>query len=368
MPDRHMPPALRFMLAARRMELSSLEGLALTCELVTRICQLVHALQRERGYSNLYLGKPDHVHLNQLHRLSEDAQLIEQAVCARFEAMGLDTTGAVDCARLFNRIAFVLQSLQALPPLRRRIRERRLEPHQAVVGLTQMIDSLLAVVREAANSASDPAITRQLVALFTFMQGKELAGQERATGVAGFIAGWFDAALHARMDELGHAQARCFDTFVRFASERALALWEAQAVSENTEQFEALRIVALQSTEQAQVDVGFSELWFDLCTQRLDALHGIEQALTQALAHLCQRSIAAARSDLENHRLLLGRLALLDADPPQPPGALASEPGVLVDALTSGGSVLDLLRAQAQRLAKVTEELEKARSPLTSHP
>ena len=56
MPDHKMPPTLRFMLAARRCELQGLESLSVTCELVTRISQLVHQLQKERGYSNVYLG------------------------------------------------------------------------------------------------------------------------------------------------------------------------------------------------------------------------------------------------------------------------------------------------------------------------
>src|SRR3990167_3764340 len=48
MHERKMPATLRFMLAARRSELLGLEDPAQTCELVTRISQLVHALQKER--------------------------------------------------------------------------------------------------------------------------------------------------------------------------------------------------------------------------------------------------------------------------------------------------------------------------------
>ena len=38
------------------------------------------------------------------------------------------------------------------------------------------------IIFEAADIASDPTITRLLVALFNFMQAKEYAGQERAWG------------------------------------------------------------------------------------------------------------------------------------------------------------------------------------------
>ena len=46
MPHKKMPATLRFMLAARRSELLGLEDLAQTCALVTRVSQLVHALQK----------------------------------------------------------------------------------------------------------------------------------------------------------------------------------------------------------------------------------------------------------------------------------------------------------------------------------
>ena len=56
MPDTTMPPALAFMLAARRCELQGLESLAVTCELVTCISRLVHALQ---GFKTIINNRPD---------------------------------------------------------------------------------------------------------------------------------------------------------------------------------------------------------------------------------------------------------------------------------------------------------------------
>ncbi|MBD1550646.1 nitrate regulatory protein [Pseudomonas typographi] len=385
MPDRPMPPALHFMLAARRMELCGLEGLAFTCELVTQISQLVHALQRERGYSNLFLGTPDQVHLGQLERLSDQALAIEQAVCARFEAMDLDTSSAVDRARLFTRIAYVLHGLQELPRLRRRIREHRIVALHATAAFTRLIGGLLAVVFEAADTAADPAITRLLVAMFNFMQGKELAGQERATGVAGFLAGYFDNGLRQRFEQLAHAQDRCFETFADFAGSHALAMWQALLAHECTGQVQRLRALASGTHSQAQVDAGLSELWFEITTQRIDMMKAIETHLEQSLLDACQRSIQAARLDLENHRRLVNRLASLDPAsdteqqpqlqphlPPHLPPRLFNiqasdlESTLAADTLAPhlGRSVLDLLQAQTQRLAGVTDELEQARQAL----
>jgi hypothetical protein len=76
MAERHMPPPLRFLLAARRSELQGLEALAATCDLVLRISALVHALQKERGYSNLTLCSPADRLEPALAGLSSDARSI----------------------------------------------------------------------------------------------------------------------------------------------------------------------------------------------------------------------------------------------------------------------------------------------------
>ena len=70
-----MSDAMGFMLAARRCEMQGLQGLELTCALVERISRLVHALQRERGFSNIYLGSAGERFLPGLEKLVEDSMV-----------------------------------------------------------------------------------------------------------------------------------------------------------------------------------------------------------------------------------------------------------------------------------------------------
>ncbi|QJQ97168.1 nitrate- and nitrite sensing domain-containing protein [Vreelandella populi] len=51
-----MTPAERLLLAAKRCEIDNLEHLATTCEIVGDISRFIHALQKERGASNIYLA------------------------------------------------------------------------------------------------------------------------------------------------------------------------------------------------------------------------------------------------------------------------------------------------------------------------
>ncbi|WP_213881443.1 nitrate regulatory protein [Pseudomonas sp. dw_358] len=363
MPETPLPPALRFMLAARRSELEGLNNLASTCQQVTDISRLVHALQRERGFSNLFLGSHTPAHEAQLKQLSDEAAAIEGAVLASMQTMDLQEASASDRARLFNRIAFALHCFEELPGLRLRIREQRTTPQDATAALTRLIGALLAVVFEAADSAIDPSITRVLVALFNFMQGKELAGQERATGVTGFAIGYFDAPLRTRLEHLAQSQERCFQSFLEFADDQARSIWLSVEQTPVTQ----LRAMALRTHESAKVDPGLSEVWFDLATQRIDRMHEVETRLARQLLEQCQSSIALAHADLDNHRALSRRLAGLDHGEQVRLFSVQTSP--LDDATEPLGphvarSLLDLLQAQTQRLQSANHELDSARQSL----
>ncbi|WP_284217304.1 nitrate- and nitrite sensing domain-containing protein, partial [Klebsiella pneumoniae] len=84
-------------------------------------------------------------------------------------------------SRFCNLIAAALQALAALPGLRAQMLAGERDQTQAMQAFNQVIRTLLNLVFEAADTASHPDISRALIALFSFMQGKELAGQERAT-------------------------------------------------------------------------------------------------------------------------------------------------------------------------------------------
>ncbi|MCQ4324213.1 transcription antitermination regulator [Stutzerimonas stutzeri] len=369
MPGRKMPATLRFMLAARRSELLGLEDLARTCELVTRISQLVHALQKERGYSNIYLGGNAAHQRQQLDRLTLEAQALEREVRQDLERIDLEAVGSADRTRLFTRIAYALHSLDELPALRRRIREHAIGMQDATATLVRLIGGLLAVVFEAADTAADPDITRCLVALFNFMQGKELAGQERALGVAGFASGYFRDDMLERLEQLLEGQQRCFATFERFASPAAQALWLALRGSDIDAQACRLRDVARRTREDAGVDPQLGELWFELHTRRIDAMKEVETRLEQDLLQCCRQSIERIRSDLHSHRRLLDGIADMHAAAEQ--AKLFSVQASDLDAPPQDGmtamvtrSILELLQTQTLRLQGLHEELQEARQAL----
>ncbi|ARP91523.1 antitermination regulator [Bordetella genomosp. 9] len=366
-----MPPPLRFLLAARRSELHGLEALARTCDLVIRIGRLVHALQKERGASNLYLSGGDAGLLPMLAALRADAQDIEHEAREFLGRLEPDASRATDNARLLNGIAYALYRLDELPGLRARIRQRHIDAEDASQRFTALIASLLAIVFEAADSSLDPGITRTLVALLNFMQGKELCGQERAYGVMGYTAGYFSDARKSRMREFADSQARCFAVFEQYAPPALMDAWRELRQTHDDE-LGRMRGMVARTSESQPLDPSLATLWFDLCTARIDAMHGVETRLAQALASQCEARIAEMRDELRHHGRLLDVFAGRDADRPDtPPAMLFNVQGRILGAPPPDGvgsdmerSLLDMLQEQTLRMQRANDALSEMRGLL----
>ncbi|MBN8753722.1 MULTISPECIES: nitrate regulatory protein [Variovorax] len=361
-----MKSGLSFLIAARRCEIDELDQLARTSELVGLIGRLVHALQRERGMSNVFLASHGVRLAEQRAPQIAECLALEQEVRAGFDQLEAEHhrgLGSGNGARLFSRIAWVLPGLDALPALRRRIDALELRPSQSTAAFVKLIAGLLSVVFEAADGATDPEISRLLVAMFNFMQGKEFAGQERAFGAAALAMGRSDETRRLQWQHLIESQERCFQVFIDFSGDAVLALWRESQSDATMAELERMR---RRGATSAPADAALGQAWFDCCTRRIDAMRTVEDRLAADLRALCSHKTARARSELLTYRQVLDTLApqtgaalfFDDADA----DAQAATPAQLGRHLER--SVLDMVQEQSHRLQAMSDELQTVRASL----
>jgi hypothetical protein len=364
------PSGLNFLIAAKRCEIDALRQLALTSALVNVTGRLVHGLQRERGLSNLFLASQGDRFAPARQEQIGECRAIEAELRRCLDSLDTQAAHLGHGARLFSRIAYVLQGLDALPALRRCIDRQDWSARQATHAFIRLIAGLLAVVFEAADSASDPEISRQLVALFNFMQGKELAGQERAAGSALYASGRADNAEQQRLLHLIDSQERCLQVFKEFASGELATLWataDLDTVAARAE-LERMRRVLCTAADGSPLDARQSQPWFDCCSVRMDRMKGVEDRMAVSLQRLCEHKTQAALLELR---------ALQDLQPAdtRADDALSFFHDPLPDHVADSGappaygtqvdrSILDLVQEQARRLQAISDELDTVRASL----
>jgi len=352
-----MNPGLRFLVAARLCEIQELKHLAQMSELVSVVCRLVHGLQKERGLSNLYLGSRGLQSGDALRQQQVGTTQAQAALMAHLDALDTDAGRERHGARLFSRIAFVLHDLQSVPELRTRVSQQAATADEATIHYTRLISGLLNVVFEAADTATDPQISRALVALFHFVQGKEYAGQERAQGSAAYASGRIDAAHQAQWQALIEAQENCLRVFQEFSPPEVRQAWADEQPAEALSGIERLRRIAGAQAAVQGLDPASGQVWYDLCTRRMDAMKRMEDRLAAQLRELCARRIEQAGLLLRDQQAVVHALQQQARDAGELP------PTLLGPQLER--SVLGLVQDQSRRIQDMADELETAREALS---
>ena len=361
-----MESILAFLVAARRCEVRELEQLARGCALVQAVSELVHRLQAERGCSNLHLasgGKRFEAERAACAAASAEAEALVRAWLDQADI--LDPAGQqapAGGARLLTRIALALHALDGLPELRAKIAAGRGAPREATECFTLAIGALLGLVFEAADIATDPAISRLLVALFNLMQGKEFAGQERAAGAAAFAAGGTGTQSELDLLHLIELQETCFERFEAFCPPGLRSTWDAAREAMPLAELERLRRKLLAAGPGRTLPEEFAEPWFACCSARLDHLRVIEDLLAGGLRAACATRIDELQCGPDDPEDLVRALA----------GQAGGATGVAelqFDAREPFGprltrSIVDVLHAQSCRLQAMSEELAAVRASL----
>ena len=275
--------AARFLRSARLCRARDLKLLSILSDLVKGISELIHALQKERGASSIYLGSNGVQFADRLVARVAESRSLEARVRDHLEHMD-EKLGPMSCsARFFTRVAYAFRALDSLPRTREQVVALVPAPQDAVKAFTDVIALLLAVGFEAADTAADPETSRALIALVNFAQGKEYAGQERATAGAALSRGQFDAADRRHVRHLEAAQERAFKIFSEFADPRHLAMFLELNSSVETAQFKQLRASAFGQDLSGGPPAVTADAWYEATTRRIDAMRVIEDCVAADL-------------------------------------------------------------------------------------
>ncbi len=144
-------PAARFLRSATLCRTRDLEQLVVLGELVKDISELIHALQKERGASSIYLGSNGAQFADSLAARIAECEALEKVVRERLAHVDEKLDRMSSGARFYTRVALAFRALDTLLGTREQIASLALAPQDAVKAFTEIIGCLLAVGFEVAD-------------------------------------------------------------------------------------------------------------------------------------------------------------------------------------------------------------------------
>ncbi|WP_096701870.1 nitrate- and nitrite sensing domain-containing protein [Magnetospirillum sp. 15-1] len=264
-----------YVIVLRWLVVNDTSGLIRMATMANGVSAVVHELQKERGSSSLYVAsgrKQFGDRVEAQRKLSDEAARRFEEQSGDAAVLGPDFAASLVKAR---------DALAGRAKLRADIESGAVDRNGLFQAYTALIKVQLDMVGQMARLTPDKKAAEAVGAYLAFMEAKERAGQERATGSAGF-AGTFDPLIYRRLVSLIADQEMLFAHFIRTASPELVAFFREKmgdpVIAEVNTMREAAHAKALSGGEGVP-----APKWFEATTKRIDLMKVVEDRIAADL-------------------------------------------------------------------------------------
>ena len=248
--------------------------------------ELIHEIQKERGYTAGYLGSKGAKYTSEL---SEQIRKTNFASNNFTTVLSKMSTG--DDSLLKKVFAPFTAKVSELNNVRNAAKENRIDVFQAISTYNSCVTSLLTSIAELNDHAGI-----FFTSLLQLLHGKEVAGQERATLNAAFSAGTFSKQLYRDWLYRVSAQNTYLKSFAELGGKQAQSIFQLKMKSADDD-VNRFRDTAYANLEKSNLDAD-SHQWFAASTRRIDKLMEVENAWGDHLLALARDEVNSAQKSV----------------------------------------------------------------------
>lgn len=241
---------------------------------------LIHELQKERGLSSGYLASGG---TKFGERLAQQREKTSQAILQlASQIQDVEEEYSV----LAQQILSAMPDEEGLNQRRKFIIDLGLSQEAAVDYYSRLINGLFEQLLISMNIGKSGWIYRQQLSFVFFLQTKEMLGQERALVTAMLSARDFGPLrmneFH-RIKALENAREEKFFQLSDPETLRDYAVLSEQPFVRQAERIRRLIVAYGASAQDVEVNFPEAQVWFELASQRIDAMSEFEEKLASAL-------------------------------------------------------------------------------------
>ncbi|WP_417812019.1 methyl-accepting chemotaxis protein [Thalassospira alkalitolerans] len=259
-------------------ELGKIRGLT---EVAGSIGATVHELQKERGASAGFIGSGGTQFGSQL---VAQRRLSDQKITALDDEISKIDYSLYD-PKLKTDIAAFSSLLAQVSELRTNVDGIKIVLGETVGYYSNVISRMLSVVNLMGGLSEDADILRVIASYNNFMQAKERAGLERATGAGGFGMGKFDPLLYRRFVELITMQTTYLAVFSEFSNPETRQFYTKTVTTSAIRAVDAMREVAFDFPVSGTTGDIRAEDWFATITTKINQFKTVEDYIAAELVH-----------------------------------------------------------------------------------
>ncbi|PAF41623.1 methyl-accepting chemotaxis protein [Helicobacter sp. 11S02596-1] len=253
------------------------------------ISLVVHEIQKERGNTAGYIGSKG-THFRQ--SLIDQRKLTDEKTNDFIKLMSkIDTTNYNK--NYTDKLMRGIDDLKKMRSIRAGVDTLGPEASKAIPYYTKTIGNLLESVLVASTLSTDNAISRRMISYANFLYAKEKAGLERATINGVLSSGKFTDASYDKFISLMTEQEVFLKLFLATASLDEIKSYEHSAQTKPFKEVQRIRNIAQTKSKEGNFGIE-PTYWFDVITQKIDSLKGVEDLVAENISDQLRHNISVA--------------------------------------------------------------------------
>jgi methyl-accepting chemotaxis protein len=251
--------------------------------------ELVHELQKERGATAGFLGSKGKKFASELNK----QRLVTDSKIASRIAFLVDNQFEQKVILELNQD--IASQLNSLENIRSKVSRLEIDSTKAISYYTDLNAKLLSVSAVITDLSTNANITRQTIAYYNFLQGKERAGIERAVMSSTFVLNQFNEGTFVKFVSLVTQQNTYMANFLAFTEPENIGYYQEQMDHPAIKEVIRLRKLAESKTSGFDVDAVH---WFQQATLRIGQLKKTENQIANNLLLFSENAHSSAFNTL----------------------------------------------------------------------
>jgi PAS domain S-box-containing protein len=242
--------------------------------LATKISQLIHSTQKERGMSSGYLA-------SQGEKFSDtlvlQRKLTDKKVKELYKYIEITKDKYVVSA-----LRKSLLEIKKLEQFRKKIDTIDISAKANIEFYSQVNDSFLNVIIEISKISKLPIITQNIIAYSNFLYAKENIGIERAIGTAILSQKNYNKSLHISFINIIAIEKLYTKTFLKYASDEAKSFYTFEYAGKCIDEVQKIQNMILYENFTLS-DNKEAEYWFEQITDKINKLQKVDSYLEEEI-------------------------------------------------------------------------------------
>ena len=251
---------------------SSLKSLHKSVILATKISQLIHETQKERGYSSGYITNNGLKFKNELlaQRIKTDKKII---VLKKF-------ISTIHNKQILKYLKKPLESMGKIKQTRILVDNLSINLTKELKFYSTMNDEFLDVIVNLSKLSKIAQITQNFIAYSSFLYAKENAGIERALGIAILTQNKFKKNQRVYFITIIATQKLYLKTFLNFTSKDGKIFYKKTVVGKDIDNVAKMRNIIFSKEKNFGLSPSF---WFKNITSKINRLKLVDNFLEKRI-------------------------------------------------------------------------------------